>query len=92
MAIARDEDLVIQKLLDAGASIYALGSNSNTRLYSCDYMMPLTAAIIQENGSLVETLIIKGASISNLANPAENSMTSLAAVENRNYELVGFLL
>jgi ankyrin repeat protein len=91
MAIEWGDDFVVEKLLDAGASMDALGDSG--RLGGpCCCIVPLTAAITSGNLILVNTLLSRGAAI-NPPGFAWRSMTPLAAaIESQNSDLVETLI
>lgn len=94
MAIEWGDNFVVEKLLNAGASIDALGSVAGLRRFSaCECITPLTAAIMRKNLNLVDSLISRGAAVNNPPNSADTSMTPLAAaVRIQHSELMESLL
>jgi ankyrin repeat protein len=94
MAIRWGDDSVIEKLLNAGASLNAPGATDNYMAqYKCTCITPLTAAIMEENLPLVDKLISMGAAVNNPPDSASSSMTPLAtAVREGHIDLVGHLI
>jgi ankyrin repeat protein len=91
MAIEWGDDFVVEKLLDAGASMDALG-HTYRLLEPCRCITPLTAAIMSGNLILVNTLLSRGAAI-NPPGFASRSMTPLAAaIRSHNSDLVEILI
>jgi ankyrin repeat protein len=92
MAIEWGDDFVVEKLLDAGASIDALG-HAYRRCGPCCCIMPLTAAITSGNLILVDTLLSRGVAINNPPGSMWRSMTPLAAaIKSQNSDLVETLI
>jgi ankyrin repeat protein len=94
MAIRWGDDSVIEKLLNAGASLNAPGATDNYMAqYKCTCITPLTAAIMEENLPLVDKLISMGAAVNNPSDFASGSMTPLtAAIMEENLPLVDKLI
>jgi ankyrin repeat protein len=92
MAIEWGDDFVVEKLLDSGASMDALGRAG--RIWEpCCCIMPLTAAIRSGNLILADTLLSRGAAINNPPGLAWHSMTPLAAaIRSQNSDLVETLI
>jgi ankyrin repeat protein len=90
MAIEWGDNFILNQILDAGASIDALGSAASPRLFGvCICITPLTTAIMKNNLILVDRLISRGAAVNNPPNSADTSMTPLAAaIRNQHYKLV----
>jgi ankyrin repeat protein len=91
-AIELGDYQVINKFLDAGASLHTLGAaNSIPGLKLC--ILPLTTAIIAQDLILVNYLISAGAALNNPPEAAWEAPTPLsAAVTNRDLELVVVLI
>jgi ankyrin repeat protein len=94
MAIEWGDDFVVEKLLNAGASIDALGMTDDNRgQYACTCITPLTAAIMEEDLPLVDKLIFMGATVNNPSDSEASSITPLAAaIKTRHIELGGRLI
>jgi ankyrin repeat protein len=97
MAIAWGDDFVVEKLLNAGASVDALGTADNYREWTkwnmCTCVTPLPAAIREKNLPLVDKLIFMGAAVNNPSGSASSCMTPLAAaVREGHIDLVGRLI
>ncbi|KAH8753943.1 ankyrin repeat-containing domain protein [Hyaloscypha finlandica] len=94
MAIQWGDDSVVEKLLNAGASVDALGTDAYDRgKYGCTCITPLTAAIMKKNLPLVDKLISMGAAVNNPFDSAPTSRTPLtAAIMEQNLPLVNKLI
>ena len=94
MAIEWGDDFVVEKLLNAGASVNALGTaDDKKRQHACTCITPLTAAIRKGNSPLVDRLIFSGAAVNNPSGSAASSMTPLAAtIKMRHMELADRLI
>jgi ankyrin repeat protein len=94
MAIQWGDDSVVEKLLNAGASVNALGAADDYMAQcKCTCITPLTAAIMEENLPLVNKLISMGAAVNNPSDSASSSMTPLtAAIMEENLPLVNKLI
>jgi len=94
LAIQWGDDSVVEKLLNAGASVNALGAADDYMAQcKCTCITPLTAAIMEENLPLVNKLISMGAAVNNPSDSASSSMTPLtAAIMEENLPLVNKLI
>jgi ankyrin repeat protein len=91
-AIELGDYQVINKLLDAGASLNTLGATGRIPGPKL-CILPLTAAIIAKDSILVNHFVSVGASVNNPPKIAETTLTPLsAAVANRDLELVNLLI
>jgi ankyrin repeat protein len=88
------DDFVVEKLLNAGASIDAMGKANGYRHWDrCTCITPLTAAIMESNIPLINTLMSNGAAVNNPPGSVSSSMTRLAAaLTNRQLGVVNFLV
>ena len=91
-AIELGDYQIINSLIDAGANLHTLGTTDCT-LGSKLCILPLTAAIMAKDSTLVNHLITAGAALNNPREAADTTPTPLsAAIANRDLELVNALI